>query len=211
MKKGVVIIGYSGHAYVVCDIFNSQNIEVVGYCENEEKNFNPFNLSYFGAETSSKGIKKLQENDYFIAIGNNSIRKKIYQKLKTQKLKEPTKAIHSNAVISDFSIIESGTMIGANVTINALAKIGKLVICNTACVIEHECQIGDFTHVAPGAVLAGNVSIGKMSFIGANTVVKQGIRIGENVTIGAGSVIVKDVPDNTIVVGNPGKIIRYNK
>ena len=73
--------------------------------------------------------------------------------------------------------------------------------------IEHECIIGDFSHIAPGAVLCGSVSIGKGSFIGANSVIKQGIKIGNNVTIGAGSVVINDILDNTKVVGNPSKII----
>ncbi|MEM8527759.1 MAG: acetyltransferase [Bacteroidota bacterium] len=211
MKKGVILIGYSGHAYVVCDIFRSQRVEVIGYCENEEKAFNPFDLKYFGTESSAEGLSVIQQYDYFIAIGNNQIRQKIYQKLATQQLQEPTKAIHNNTTISDLAAIENGTMIAPNVTINALAKIGKGVICNTACVIEHECQIGDFVHIAPRAVLAGNVTIGKTSFIGANAVVKQGIKIGENVTVGAGSVILKDIPNDAVVVGNPGKIIKYNR
>ena len=43
--------------------------------------------------------------------------------------------------------------------------------------------------------------------IGANSVIKQGIKIGDNVTVGAGSVVLKDVNSNTMVVGNPAKKI----
>jgi len=206
----VILIGYSGHAYVVYDIFRSKGIEIIGYCEKEEKQFNPFNLDYLGQETSSESLKMLQQQDYFIAIGDNHIRQKIYQNLIAQNIQPPSQAIHFNTSISDSAETNSGAMIAANVTINALAKIGTGTICNTACVIEHECQIGDFAHIAPGAVLAGNVTIGNASFIGANAVVKQGVTIGENVTVGAGSVILKNIPDNAIVVGNPGKIIKYN-
>ncbi|HPN57619.1 MAG TPA: DapH/DapD/GlmU-related protein, partial [Chitinophagaceae bacterium] len=71
--------------------------------------------------------------------------------------------------------------------------------------IDHECIIGDFTHIAPGAVLCGNVKVGRNTFIGANSVIRQGIIIGDNVTIGAGTVVVKDVPDGATVVGNPAK------
>lgn len=53
--------------------------------------------------------------------------------------------------------------------------------------------------------------VGERSFIGANATVIQGIKIGKDVVIGAGSVVINDVPDFAVVVGNPGKIIKYNK
>jgi len=87
------------------------------------------------------------------------------------------------------------------------AKIGKNVILNTACIIEHECEISDSVHIAPGAVLAGNVFVGERSFIGANSVVMQGVKIGKDVIIGAGSVVISDVPDGKKIVGNPSRFI----
>jgi serine O-acetyltransferase len=51
--------------------------------------------------------------------------------------------------------------------------------------------------------------IGQNVNVGANAVIIGNVRIGDNVTIGAGSVVVKDVPDNVIVAGNPAKIIRH--
>lgn len=62
--------------------------------------------------------------------------------------------------------------------------------------------------IAPGAVLAGNVMVGENSFIGANSVVKQGVTIGNGVTVGAESVVIKNIPDNEIWVGNPAKKLK---
>jgi acetyltransferase EpsM len=91
--------------------------------------------------------------------------------------------------------------------VNALVTIGKNVILNTGCIIEHECILEDAVHIAPGAVLAGAVCVGERTFIGANSVVKQNIIIGKDATIGAGSVLITNVLDNEIWVGNPAKRI----
>jgi sugar O-acyltransferase (sialic acid O-acetyltransferase NeuD family) len=205
--KSLILIGYSGHSFVIHDIFLSQNIKAEFYCDTSEKSHNPLNLNYLGdyADALAKGI--FQDKDYFISIGNNAVRKKIQLAL-SEKNHFPLNAIHNSVIFSNFASLGQGVMLSMGTVVNAFAKIGDGVIINTNATIEHECQIGDFVHIAPGAVLCGNVSVGEMTFIGANSVVKQGISIGKNVTIGAGSVIIKDIPDNTTWVGNPAKIMR---
>lgn len=53
--------------------------------------------------------------------------------------------------------------------------------------------------------------IGNNVSVGCHVAIIGDIKIGDNVTIGAGSVVVKDIPDNAVVVGNPAKIIKYNE
>jgi sugar O-acyltransferase (sialic acid O-acetyltransferase NeuD family) len=206
-NKSVIIIGYSGHGFVICDIFNSQNIQVVGYCEEIQKKFNPYNLTFLGQENCDFALDKIEETNYFTAIGNNQIRKKINETLQRKLKKTPINAVHCNASISKTANLGHGVMVGNASIINACSSIGDGVICNTLSIIEHECVIGAFSHVAPGAVLCGNVKVGTNTFIGANSVVREGVRIGNNVVIGAGSVIIKDISDNSKVVGNPQKYI----
>jgi len=201
----MILIGYSGHAFVVCGIFRAAGKNVTGYCDVAEKEYNPFNLPYFGSENSETGLEALKQNGFFIAIGDNQLRSKVYTNLQQKQLKAAN-AIHPSAVIDvSASIAKQGIMIAAHVTINPLASIGTGAICNTGCIIEHECVVGEFAHIGPGAVLCGNVKIGNGSFVGANAVIKQGITVGKNATIGAGAVVVKDVADGLTVVGVPAK------
>ena len=201
----MILIGYSGHAFVVYGILKAAGTSVAGYCDTEKKEYNPFDLLYYGTELSEKALVALGQHGFFIAIGNNVTRSNIYDQLVAKKI-FPSNAVYPSAIIDPSAQIAThGVMIAAGVIINPLAKIGTGVICNTGCIIEHECKVGDFAHIGPGAVLCGNVSIGEKTFVGANAVVKHGISIGNNVTIGAGAVVVKDVPDNVTVVGVPAK------
>lgn len=203
MNRSIIIIGYSGHGFVACSILQNCGYTIVGYCDKEEKKFNPFSLVYYGSENEARGLQQLQQKDFFISIGDNNIREKIFLSL-TQKKLYPVNAIHTSSIIdATVSLAKSGIMIAAGVIINPLAKIGVGAICNTGCIIEHECIIEDFAHIAPGAVLCGNVQVGKNSFIGAGSVIREGIKVGSNTIVGAGSVVVKDIPDNVKVAGNP--------
>jgi sugar O-acyltransferase (sialic acid O-acetyltransferase NeuD family) len=201
----MIIIGYSGHGFVVCGIINAAGKKITGYCDSEEKPYNPFALPYFGKEDSETALAAFKENEFFIAIGNNAIRQKVFDKLALQKL-SPGNAIHPSAIMDvSAKLAEHGVMIAANVVVNPLAQIGTGAICNTGSIIEHECRVGDFAHIGPGAVLCGNVKVGNNSFVGANAVVRQGVTIGNNVMIGAGAVVLKDVPDNVTVMGVPAQ------
>ena len=201
----MVLIGYSGHAFVVCGILNSAGKPISGYCDLSEKDFNPFNLTYFGTENSDAGIQAITKNGFFIAVGDNAARSRIFEQFASKNL-FPSNAIHSSAVIDPTAdLAKTGVMVSAGALINPLAQIGKGVICNTGCIIEHECRVGDFAHIGPGAVLCGNVTVGEQTFVGANAVIRQGIQVGKNVMIGAGAVVVKDIPDNTTVMGVPAK------
>ena len=204
--KKVILIGYSGHAYVVADIAIENQYEIIGYTEKNEVQKNPFNLNYAGYEKRRDFFENKKEVGFIIGIGDNFIREKIYN-LVNSKNAEVTTLISNTASISQSASIDNGTFVNRNVSINALAKIGKNVILNTACVIEHECEILDSVHIGPGAVLAGNVLVGERTFIGANSVIKQGVQIGKDVIIGAGTVVLSDIPDGKKIVGNPSRFI----
>ncbi|MFS8083404.1 MAG: acetyltransferase [Ginsengibacter sp.] len=201
----MILIGYSGHSYVVNGILQALGKKVTGYCDFELKEKNPYLIDYIGKELSDKGISALSENEFFIAIGNNITRRNIFCELALRNL-FPVNIIHPGTIIDpSVKLAKNGVMVAPNVTINALAYVGEGVICNTGCIIEHECQIGHFAHIGPGAVLCGNVQVGENTFVGAKSVVREGIKIGKNVIIGAGSVVVKDIPDNAKVAGNPAR------
>lgn len=204
--KTICLIGYSGHSYVVYDCFFTQGQIVSAYTEKEEKSQNPFSLKYLGDESKHETIESLKTYEYFVAIGDNHLRRKVTEAL-SEKIGNPIMALHKTAILSRSIQSGEGVMIGPRVIVNSFANIGNGVILNSGCIVEHESIIGDFSHIAPGAVLCGNVSVGENTLIGANAVVKPGVKIGSNVIVGAGSVVIHDLPDNSKFVGNPARKI----
>jgi sugar O-acyltransferase (sialic acid O-acetyltransferase NeuD family) len=206
LDKNIILIGYSGHGFVVADTAIENHLKLVAYAENSIVQNNPFHLNYAGSESDNDFFEKNKEAKYLIGIGDNTIRERIYNLLKQKKCEILT-LISQSASISKTVSIGNGTFVNKNVAINALAKVGQNVILNTACIIEHDCIIFDSVHIAPGAVLAGNVIVGERSIIGANSVIKQGVIIGKDVVVGAGTVVIKNISDGQKIVGNPSRYI----
>ncbi|MFW2477364.1 MAG: acetyltransferase [Sediminibacterium sp.] len=204
MKK-VIIVGYSGHAFVVIENLLANSLHPFAYCEKEIKNYNPFDLEYYGNESTEDVLRRLESHEIYLGIGENKLRSAIYARLSENGISTPCLS-HPRAIVSPTAFINVASIIMAGAMINSFVKIGKAALCNTSCVIEHECVIGDFAHIGPGAVLTGNVHVGDYSFIGAAAVIKPGVKIGKNVIVGAGAVILNDLPDGVRVFGNPGKI-----
>ncbi|MEB2778419.1 acetyltransferase [Algoriphagus sp. D3-2-R+10] len=204
--KEVILIGYSGHGFVLAEAAILSGLILNGYTEISEATCNPFGLEYLGCETDADFQEWDTDSKYILGIGDNKIRQKVGNYVISKK-KELSNVIHPSSSISKTCVMGFGNFISKNVSLNPLVTLGNLCIINTGAIIEHECSIGNAVHIAPGAVLAGNVSVGDLSFIGANAVIKQGVRIGKNVIVGAGSVVLKNIEDNHKVVGNPGRIL----
>jgi sugar O-acyltransferase (sialic acid O-acetyltransferase NeuD family) len=202
----IILVGYSGHSYVLIDSAVEKGFNILGYTENKIKNNNPFNLTYLGNEFDKNFDGWSLTNSFIIGIGNNKTREKIYFFLK-QKNKNIISIVSKTSSISKNVKIGEGTFVNRNVTINSFSIVGENCILNTGCIIEHECKIGNSCHVGPGAVITGNVNIGDRTFVGANAVIKPGIKIGNDVIIGAGTVVVRDIEDRQKLVGNPGRIL----
>jgi sugar O-acyltransferase (sialic acid O-acetyltransferase NeuD family) len=202
----IILLGYSGHGYVVADAAIAAGMPLNYYAERRINALNPFKLEYLGKETDEEFPGWIGENQFLLGIGDNTIRNKVALNILSNQ-QVLSNVLHPSASISSYFQLGIGNFISRQVSVNALARIGNFCILNTGCIVEHECEIGNSVHIAPGAVLAGQVKVGDLSFIGANVVVKQGITIGSNVVIGAGAVIIKDVPDDTKIVGNPGRVL----
>lgn len=120
--------------------------------------------------------------------------------------------------IDDRSQLEIAVANGLNIGKN-VAIMGEVILDPGHCWLI---EIGDDVTIAPrvhilahdastkrelGYTKIGRVTIGNHVFIGAGGVILPNVHIGNQVVIGAGSVVTHDIPDNSLAVGNPAKVI----
>lgn len=195
------LFGASGHAKVIVDILLSKGVQVKGFYDEDESKKELWGIPVIG---KTKDFNDPIE-ECIVSIGKNNIRKKVVEQLKDAEFGI---AIHKTSNIGSHVEIGEGTVIMPGTIINADTKIGEHVIINTSSSIDHDCNIGNFAHIAPNASLCGGVEIGDGTLIGAGATVIPLVKIGNWCTIGAGAVVVEDIPDHSVVVGNPAKIIK---
>ena len=208
----IILLGGGRHCKVVLDlILQIGEYTVTGISDIPEK-MGSLVIDGFHINVMDKSLTlKPGEICYaFVTHGENlGVRKRLYEQAESREYIFPVlKSPH--AYISPYSSIGKGTLIVQKSSVNPSTVIGVNVIINTSSIVEHDCVIGDHSHLGPGAVLCGGVNVGHSTFIGASSVVNPNVTIGDNVLIGSGTVVIKDVPDNVVVVGNPGQIIRDN-
>ncbi|MFN3969048.1 acetyltransferase [Flavobacterium sp.] len=203
METNITLYGASGHSKVIIDILNCNSVTITAIIDDNPKTDTILGMPV--VKNTDTNFSKVQH--MIISIGNNKVRERISNQIKVDYIN----AIHPTAILSKTVTLGKGTVIMAGAIVNPDATIGNHCIINTGAVVEHDCHIADFVHVSPSVSLAGNVTVGQGTHIGIGAKVIQGITIGKWATIGAGAIIIKDIPDYAVVVGNPGKIIKFNK
>jgi sugar O-acyltransferase (sialic acid O-acetyltransferase NeuD family) len=109
------------------------------------------------------------------------------------------KLIHPRATVEPSSKVGEGVQVFANAYVGSDALLHPLCMINTNAVVSHDCVIEEYTHIAPGALLAGHVHVGARTLVGMGVTTAIGVRIGSGARIGNGAILLADVPDNTII------------
>lgn len=142
----------------------------------------------------------LNSNFFSLGVGNPADRLILFNLLEQEggifKGLKDDSAFISHSSIGQFDVMPF-CFIGPE------TNIGKGVLINTRAHVHHECEVGDFSDIGPGAMLLGKCQVGKRCLIGAGAVLLPGIKIGDDVIVGAGAVVTKNIKGNQTVIGIP--------
>jgi sugar O-acyltransferase (sialic acid O-acetyltransferase NeuD family) len=190
---------------------STPNIEILGFLDNDIDKKG----KYFYGMPILGGFELLDDyvgkDIYFLNLitGSTTIRYETSKALADKGLKFEN-LIHPSVDLT-MTKIGVGNYIQENVIIQGECQIGNNSAINAGSIIAHETIIGNSVFVAPGVTICGIVKVGDGTLIGANATVLPRRTIGKWCTIGSGAVITKDISDYAVVIGNPGRIIRYNE
>ncbi|QNH21404.1 acetyltransferase [Xanthomonas sp. GW] len=147
-----------------------------------------------------------EPGDLFVcALGNPAARRRYSQPLLARGANfivlRPQLREASPTPIGRGSLFEVGVGIGAD------CSIGEFVTILATTIVGHDVTIGDYVQIGNFVFIGGGVRIGNDVTIHPHATVLPGVAVGDGAVIGAGSVVIKDVPPNVTVAGNPARTI----
>jgi sugar O-acyltransferase (sialic acid O-acetyltransferase NeuD family) len=208
-----VIIGAGGFAREVLEIFDAcreggQNYEVLGYI---------VETKYGAPGTLINGKPILGDFDWFsknasevkavCGVGDPELRKRLIARASECGVKFGN-IIHPSAILSKHVTMGEGIVIAGGSILTVQIRLGNHVHVNLDCTIGHDCIFDNFATLAPGVHVSGFVNLGEGCYIGTGANIIDRINLGEWSVVGAGSVVTKNVPSYSTVVGVPAKVIK---
>ena len=213
--KNIVLIGGGNQAHYTIDIINKEGkYNIIGIIDSiHDVGSNRFGYKVLGRQ---EDIIKLKEQynieGGIISIGDNWARYYVSSQIKKEIPNfKFVNAIHPSVVIGDNVELGEGIVMMAGCIINPKSKIGDFTFFATGAQVDHDCDIKNYSSISAGSITGGYVTLGEFSAITLGVTVVDRLKIGKNTVIGAGSLVIKDLPDNVLVYGNPCKVIRTRK
>ena len=211
--KDLIILGAGGVGGFLAHNLKlfSEHYNLIGFLDDDpEKN----DKEMFGSKVLGEISQIEKYNNEKLSVGFGiafpSIKKIILDKLSHLDINFPS-FISQNAWLAPNIQVGKGVIIYPCVSINYNCIIDDFAVLNMNCALGHDCKVGKYSSLAPGVNLAGYTKIGNCVEVGIGACSIQNINIGNNSIIGGQAIVTKNIPDNAVVVGNPGRIMKYNE
>lgn len=202
MKNKIVIIGAGGQGRVCADIARLMGYSKILFLDDGDVPCAVGKIKDF--------TQYLQDADFFVAIGNGVLRRKLQTMLENNGASIAT-LIHPRATVAQDVVVGQGTSIMAGVVISPGATIGRGNIINTCASVDHDSYVGDYLHIAVGARIGGTVRLDDDSWIGAGAIVIQNLSVCAGCMIGAGAVVIKSITEKGTYVGVPARKVKQEE
>ncbi len=207
--REAVVVGSGGHCRVILSLLEANqqhSLFVVLDLSEPESGEMIMGVPVRPIESLLYELTNKDNVDFFLAIGDNSIRKLWWEKLQMFGVSCPN-LISSKAVVDDSANLGGGNVVCANAYIGPQATLGFNNVINTGAIIEHEVIIASHSHIAPGAIIAGRAYVSVLCFIGAGSTVIDKVSVAHGVTLGAGAVLIRNADSKKgIYIGVPAKL-----
>jgi sugar O-acyltransferase (sialic acid O-acetyltransferase NeuD family) len=116
--------------------------------------------------------------------------------------------VHPRAYVSSRTVLGPGCLVFPHVTIGAGVTLGAHVTILPNAVVNHDTQVGDYTIIASNVGVSGHVAVGRTCYLGTGSLLIQDVIVGDRAMIGMGSVVRDTVAPDSVVAGNPARVIR---
>lgn len=198
------VVGAGGHGKVVVSLLQSCGLAVDAVLDDASSRWGE---TLLGVPVTGPLdlLLGLDEPLAVLALGHNATRLALARRFSRVRWET---AVHPRAWVHESVLIGPGTVVFAGAVLQPGVEIGAHCIVNTGALVDHDCRIGDGTHLAPGTCLAGGVTVGKGVFFGIRSAAVPGISVGGWTTVGAGAVVVRDLPERIVAVGVPARPLR---
>lgn len=214
MSDRSVIIGAGTQGQIYASYLLEAGINIVGFIDDNPSLLGqkvvgvPVIGSYHELYTS-KFKETIQA--VYCPIGDNHIRVEYLSALHKEGYKIPSFIHPSVSIGPDVILGEAIYMLVGNIVMPH-TSLGNYIMINQASTIAHHVIVEDGTFISSGVNVGACIRVQEKSYIGMGVTIMTGVKsLGKNCLLGAGSVIIKDVPENAVMVGNPGRILRYQK
>lgn len=197
----IIMVGGGGHASVLVDMLKCQGRDILAVVSPDELN----GRSAFAGLThlrSDEDVLQFSPEEVRIVVGIGILPgSDLKEKMTTFFAKrgyEFETVVSDQAYVSPFAKLSSGVQVFANAVVNAGVVVGSHSIINSGAVVEHDSDIGQYNHIAPGAIICGQVKSGRSVFFGAGSVVVQNTYLARNSVVGAGATVTRSLGVNEI-------------